>query len=182
MESNVLKIFLIIAAILVVAVIIVLALAATKSDTFRVTRATTIKASPDKIYPLIADFHRWTAWSPYENKDPAMKRTYGGTPGAIGQTYGWSGNKNVGQGSMTLIEAASPSKATLKLDFISPFEAHNVVVFSLTPQADGTKVSWDMEGPVPFIGKIMHVFMNMDKMVGDDFAIGLTNLKAEAEK
>ncbi|MDO8876611.1 MAG: SRPBCC family protein [Pseudolabrys sp.] len=177
-----LKIFLIIAAVLVVAVTVVLALATTKPDTFRVTRTTTIKAPPEKIYPMIADFHRWTAWSPYENKDPAMKRTYGGTPGAVGQTYGWSGDKNTGVGSMTLTEAAPSSKVALKLDFISPFEAHNTVVFSIVPQGDGTIVNWDMQGPTPFIGKIMHVFMNMDKMVGTDFEVGLANLKAQAEK
>jgi hypothetical protein len=176
------KIFLIIAGILVVAILVVLAMAATKPDTFRVTRATNIKAPPDKIYPLIADFHRWTVWSPYENKDPQMKRTYGGTPGAVGQTYGWSGDKNIGVGSMTMTETAPSSKVGLKLDFISPFEAHNNVVFSLVPQGDSTTVTWDMQGPTPFIGKIMHVFMNMDKMVGDDFAIGLANLKREAEK
>ena len=177
-----LKIALIVIAILAVAVIGVLLLASTKPDTFRVTRATTIKAPPDKIYPLIVDFHRWTAWSPYENKDPAMKRTYGGTPGAVGQTYAWAGDKNVGQGSMVVTEAAAPSKVALKLDFISPFEAHNTVVFSLAPQADGTMVTWDMQGPTPFMGKIVHVFMNMDKMVGDDFEIGLAKLKAEVEK
>lgn len=177
-----LKVFLIIVALLVVAIIAVLALAATKPDTFRVTRATTIKAPPEKIYPLIADFQRWTAWSPYENKDPAMKRTYGGAPGAVGQTYGWSGDKNIGVGSMTMTETAASSKVALKLDFVSPFEAHNTVVFSIVPQGDGTMVSWDMQGPTPFIGKIMHVFMNMDKMVGTDFEAGLANLKTVAEK
>lgn len=177
-----LEIGLIVAAVLVVAIIVVLALAASKPDTFSVTRSTTIKAPPDKIYPLIADFHRWSAWSPYEAKDPAMTRTYGGTPGATGQTYAWSGNRNVGRGSMTLTETSAPTKATLNLDFLEPFEAHNTVVFSLAPQADGTAVRWDMQGPTPFIGKIMHVFINMDKMVGDDFAVGLANLKAVAEK
>ena len=177
-----LKITIIVVAILAIAIIGVLAMAATKPDTFRVTRATTIKAPPDKIYPWIADFHRWTAWSPYENKDPAMKRTYGGTPGAIGQTYAWAGDKNVGQGTMTITEAATPSKVAIKLDFVSPFEAHNTVVFSLTPQADGTVVTWDMQGPTPFFGKIMHVFINMDKMVGSDFEVGLTNLKSVVEK
>jgi len=177
-----LKILLIIAGCLGVAIAAVLVYAATKPDTFRVTRSATIKAPPDKIYPLIADFHRWTAWSPYENKDPAMKRTYGGAPGAVGQSYAWAGDKNIGQGSMTITEAAAPSKVALKLDFVSPFEAHNTVVFSLTPQAGGTAVTWDMQGPTPFIGKIMHVFINMDKMVGDDFEVGLANLKGVAEK
>lgn len=171
-----------IAAIVAVAAIIVLVLAAMKPDTFRVARTATINAPPEKIYPLIADFRRWTDWSPYENRDPAMKRTYGGTPGSVGQTYAWEGDKNVGRGSMTTIETVAPSKVALKLDFVAPFEAHNTVVFSIVPQGSGTAVTWDMQGPTPFMGKIMHVFMNIDKMCGDDFTQGLAKLKAEAEK
>jgi uncharacterized protein YndB with AHSA1/START domain len=182
MEIALLKAALILAAVIVVGIVAVLILAATKPDTFRVTRAININTPPEKIFPLIADFHRWTAWSPYENKDPAMKRTYGGTPGAVGQTYGWSGDKNIGVGRMTLTEVEPSSKVALKLDFISPFEAHNTVVFSIVPQGDGTMVSWDMQGPTPFIGKIVHVFMNMDKMVGTDFEAGLANLKTVAER
>lgn len=173
---------LVIAAIVVAAIVVVLVLAAMKPDTFQVARTATIKAPPEKIYPLIADFHRWTAWSPYEHRDPNLKRTYGGTAGAVGQTYAWEGNKNVGRGSMTMIEASAPSTVGLKLDFVSPFEAHNNVVFSLVPQNDGTAVTWDMKGPTPFMAKIMHVFMDMDKMCGKDFSQGLANLKAEAEK
>lgn len=171
-----------IAAIVAVAAIIVLVLAAMKPDTFRVARTATINAPPEKIYPLIADFRRWTDWSPYENRDPAMKRTYGGTPGSVGQTYAWEGDKNVGRGSMTTIETVAPSKVALKLDFVAPFEAHKTVVFSIVPQGSGTAVTWDMQGPTPFMGKIMHVFMNIDKMCGDDFTQGLAKLKAEAEK
>jgi hypothetical protein len=178
----VLTTLLVIAAIVAIAIIVVLILAAMKADTFQVARTTTIKAPPEKIYPLIADFRRWVDWSPYEHRDPNLKRTYGGTSGAVGQTYAWDGNKNVGRGSMTIFEANAPSKVGLKLDFISPFEAHNTVVFSLVPQNDGTAVTWDMQGPTPFVAKIMHVFMNMDKMCGNDFSQGLAKLKVEAEK
>lgn len=173
---------LVIAAIIVAAIVVVLILAAMKPDTFQVARTTTIKASPEKIYPLIADFQRWTDWSPYEHRDPAMKRSFGGSPGAVGQTYAWEGNKNIGRGSMTMVEASAPSKVGLKLDFISPFEAHNTVVFSLVPQGDVTAVTWDMRGPAPLMSKIMQVFVNMDKMCGDDFSQGLTKLKTQAEK
>ena len=173
---------LVIAAIIVAAIVVVLILAVMKPDTFQVARTATIKASPEKIYPLIADFQRWTAWSPYEHRDPAMKRSFGGSPGAVGQTYAWEGNKNIGRGSMTMVEASAPSKVGLKLDFISPFEAHNTVVFSLVPQGDVTAVTWDMPGPAPLMSKIMQVFVNMDKMCGDDFSQGLTKLKTQAEK
>ncbi len=173
---------LVVAGVVVAAITIVLVLALIKPDTFRVARTATIKASPDKIYPLIADFRSWTQWSPYEHRDPALKRTYRGTPGTVGQTYAWEGNRNVGRGSMTMFEAIAPSTVGLKLDFISPFEAHNTVVFSLVPQGDVTLVTWDMQGPTPFMAKIMHVFMDMDKMCGNDFSQGLAKLKSEAEK
>jgi polyketide cyclase/dehydrase/lipid transport protein len=178
----VLTILLVIGGILIAAIIVVLILAAMKPDTFQVARTATINAPPEKIHPLIADFRRWTLWSPYEHRDPNLKRTYGGTPGAVGQTYAWEGNKNVGRGSMTVTETTAPSKVGLNLDFISPFACHNTVVFSVVPQGAATAVTWDMKGPVPFMAKIMHVFMDMDKMCGKDFSEGLAKLKAEAEK
>ncbi len=99
-----------------------------------------------------------------------------------GATYGWDGNNNVGQGSMEITDAVPSSKIELKLDFVKPMEGHNTVVFTLAPRGDTTQVGWMMQGPTPFIGKIIHVFMNMDKMVGGDFEAGLANLKAAAEK
>ncbi|MDP2411229.1 MAG: SRPBCC family protein [Pseudolabrys sp.] len=177
-----LKIVIIVLGAILIAIGVVLILAAFKPDTFRVQRSTLIYASPEKVYPLIADFRQWTAWSPYERKDPAMKRTYSGAPSGVGAMYAWDGNKEIGAGSMEIVQANAPANVGLKLDFSRPFEAHNNVVFSLTPQADGTVVTWDMQGPSPFIGKIMHVFFNMDRMVGSDFEVGLANLKAEAEK
>jgi hypothetical protein len=177
-----LKIIGIIVVILVVAVVVVLALAATKPDTFTVKRTAVIKATPDKVFPLIDDFRNWTQWSPWEKRDPNLKRTYGGAPSGKGATYGWEGNRNVGSGRMEIVDTAPPGKVIIKLDFITPFEGHNVAEFTLTPQGDATNVLWEMRGPTPFIGKIMHVFMNMDKMIGDDFEAGLAAMKAAAEK
>lgn len=168
--------------IVVLGVAVVLVLAARKPDTFQVTRTATIKAPPERVYALITDFKAWGAWSPWEKKDPAMKRTYGGSETGAGATYAWAGDKNVGEGSMRITEAQAPSKLALKLDFLKPFEAHNDVVFSLTPQGPATVVTWTMTGPTPFIGKIMHVFMDMDRMVGGDFEAGLTAMKAAAER
>ena len=75
------EIIAIIAIVLAIAIAIVLILAATKPDTFSVRRAATVKAPPEKIYPLISDFHQWKGWSPWENRGPAMKRTYSGGRG-----------------------------------------------------------------------------------------------------
>ncbi|WP_306227873.1 SRPBCC family protein [Bosea beijingensis] len=163
-------------------IVVVLILAARKPDTFQVTRSIAINATPERIYPLIADFRAWNAWSPWEKKDPAMKRTYGGPETGVGATYAWAGDKNVGEGSMRITEAQVPGKLGLKLDFLKPFEAHNDVVFALTPQSQGTNVTWIMTGPTPFAAKIMHVFMDMDRMVGGDFEAGLKAMKAAAER
>lgn len=160
----------------------VLLYAAAQPDVFHVRRTATIMAPPEKIFPLISDFRSWIAWSPYEKKDPAMKRTYGATTVGKGATYAWDGDRNVGAGSMEIMDAPAPSRVTIKLDFRRPFEAHNVADFTLQPVEGGTSVSWSMSGPTPFFGKILHAFIDMDKMVGRDFEAGLASLKAIAEK
>jgi hypothetical protein len=176
------KVLIIIFAVFFVAVGAVLVFAATKPDVFEVRRSIVVNAAPDKIFPYINDFKRWMLWSPYEKKDPAMQRTYGSATSGKGATYAWNGDKNVGSGSMEIVDAPAPSRVTIKLDFAKPFEAHNIADFRLEPANGGTQVTWSMSGPTPFIGKILHVFIDMDKMVGRDFEAGLANLKAAAEK
>jgi hypothetical protein len=168
---------------LVVAVLVagIVVLAATRPDTFRVARATSIKAPPETIFGFIDDFRRWGSWSPYEKLDPAMKRTYGGAASGKGAVYEWAGNGKVGAGRMEIADTASPSKVVIKLDFIKPFEGHNIAEFTLEPGNDATKVVWSMHGPSPFIAKVMGLFINMDRMIGKDFETGLANLKAAAE-
>jgi len=178
----VLEIIAIIAVVLAVAIAVILILAAAKPDTFSVRRAAMVKAPPDKIFALISDFHRWGGWSPWENRDPAMKRSYSGAERGKGSVYAWDGNKNVGSGRMEILDASSPSKIVIKLDFFKPFEAHNTAEFTMQPQGGATDVIWVMHGPAPFMSKMMQVFMNMDSMIGKDFEIGLANLKTLAEK
>jgi uncharacterized protein YndB with AHSA1/START domain len=155
--------------------------AATKPDTFRFERSTFIKAPPEKIFPLIDDLHAWSAWSPWEKKDPAMKRIFTGPQNGPGATYRWEGNKNIGVGSMAITETVPPGKVVIRLDFVKPFEAHNIVEFNLLPQDGGTLVTWVMHGPMPYVSKLMTTFFSMDKMCGKDFESGLAQLKAVAE-
>jgi len=159
-----------------------LAYVATRPDTFHVERATTIQAAPDKVYALIDDLERWSAWSPWEKKDPAMKRSFGPTTRGKGARYQWDGNSDVGQGSMEIVESVPASSVAIKLDFVKPFEAHNMVRFSLRTQGDATRVTWAMDGPVPYFAKFAHLVFDMDKMVGKDFEEGLANLKSAAEQ
>ena len=176
------EIIVIIAVVLAVAIAAVLIFAATKPNHFSVRREITVKAPAEKIFPLIDDFHQWVAWSPYEHRDPTLKRTYSGTESGKGAVYGWEGNNSVGSGRMEILESAAPSKIVIKLDFFTPFEGHNTAEFTLLPQGDATHVTWLMHGPAPFMSKLMQVFMNMDKMIGKDFEVGLVNLKNLTEK
>ena len=176
------EIIAIIAVVLAIAIAAVLILAATKPNTLRVQRAISIKAPADRIFPLINDFHQWRTWSPYEEKDPALKRTYSGADHGKGAVYAWDGNNNVGSGRMEILESTTPSKIVIQLDFFKPFEGHNTAEFTMLPQGNATHVTWLMHGPAPFMNKLMQVFMNLDKMIGKDFEAGLVNLKNATEK
>jgi hypothetical protein len=170
-------------ALIVIAVIAVALLyATTQPDTFRVERSIRITATPDKLAPLVNDFHQWEKWSPWEKIDPALTRTYSGAASGKGAVYAWAGNKDIGQGRMEVMEAASPAKVLIKLDFITPFEAHNLVEFTLVPEGNATVVTQAMYGPSPFISKVMSLAFSMDKMVGGKYEEGLASLKALAEK
>ena len=182
METVMFEVIAVVAVILAIALAIVLVLAATKPNSFSVQRATSIKAPAEKIFPLINDFHQWGTWSPYENKDPAMKRTFSGAINGSGAVYAWDGNNNVGSGRMEILDASAPSKIVIKLDFFKPFEGHNTAEFTMLPQGDATTLTWRMHGPAPFMSKLMQVFMNLDHMVGKDFEAGLANLKKLTEK
>ena len=183
-ENSMLEIIAIIAVILAIAIAIVLILATTKPATFAVQRSAMMQAPAETIFPLINNFHQWTKWSPWENRDPALNRSYGGTESGKGAIYAWEGNKNVGSGRMEILDASSPSKITIKLDFFKPFEAHNTAEFTFVPErgTSATNVIWVMRGPSSFMSKLMQVFMDFDKMIGKDFETGLANLKSLAEK
>jgi uncharacterized protein YndB with AHSA1/START domain len=176
-----LKIVGIVLLVVAVAVAGLLVYAAMKPDDFRVQRTIAIKAPPEKVMAVVGDLKGWTAWSPYEKKDSAMKRTYAGAPAGKGAIYEWDGNKDVGHGRMEILES-TPSKVVIKLDFITPFEAHNTAEFTAVPQGDSTNVTWAMYGPSPYMAKVMQTVMNMDKMIGSDFEAGLQSLKTVAEK
>jgi uncharacterized protein YndB with AHSA1/START domain len=172
----------IIAVVLAIAIAVILILAATKPDAFRIERSATINAPAEKIFAVLSDFHQWGGWSPWENRDPALKRTFSGAERGKGAIYAWEGNKQVGSGRMEILEANTPSKLLIKLDFFKPFEAHNTAEFTMLPQGNATNVNWLMRGPAPFMSKVMQVFMSVDKLVGKDFETGLTNLKKLTEK
>ncbi len=174
--------FKVIGIIVVVAIAAVLVAAAFQPDRFQVRRTATIDAPPDRIFALISDFRRWSSWSPYEKLDPRMQRSYSGADSGVGSVYEWAGNAKAGQGRMEITRAPVPSEVAIKLDFVKPLEAHNVATFTLEPRGGATNVTWTMDGPTPYVGKIVHLFVDMDRLVGRDFETGLANLKTIAER
>jgi hypothetical protein len=160
----------------------ILLFAASRPDAFRIERSATIKAPPEKIYAQVNDLRAWTAWSPWERIDPALKRSYSGPQAGKGAAYAWEGNKDVGSGRMEITDAVPAAKITIKLDFLKPFEAHNTAEFAFTRQGDATTVTWAMYGPSPYLSKLIGLVFNMDRMVGGQFETGLANLKSITEK
>jgi len=173
-----LKIILVAVVMLLAAILIY---ATTRPDTLHVERAIDIKASPEKIFALINDFKQWDAWTPY-NKDPAMKKTYSANASGKGAQYAWEGNKEVGRGEITITDTTPPREIVLALHMIQPFEGHNHVVFSLDAKGDTTTVTWTLEDKHTYFMKVMSLFLNLDKMIGGDFEMGLAKLKTVAEK
>ena len=164
----------------VAALALLLIYAATRPDSFRVERSTRINAQPDKVFALINDLHGFNTWNPFNKKDPAIKGGYSGAASGKGAAYSWQ-SETVGVGSMEIVDTTPAAKVTMKLDFVKPFEAHNIAEFTLTPEGDATRVNWAMHGPSPYVSKLMQVFFSMDKIVGKDFEDGLANLKVLAE-
>jgi uncharacterized protein YndB with AHSA1/START domain len=165
----------------VLLVIVLVIVVATRPSAFRVERSAVIAAPPERLFERVNDLRAWAAWSPYEKKDPDMKRTFDGPAAGVGATYAWAGDKNIGEGRMTVERSERPSLVGIKLEFFKPFEGTNAVTFTFAPAPGGTKVSWGMDGRYNFVTKGMSMVMDMDKMIGTDFEAGLAALKAQAE-
>ena len=173
-----LKTILFVVAALIAALLIY---AAFKPDSFRLSRSATIAAPPDKVFALINDLRRFNEWNPFAKLDPQHGITYDTVTAGVGGAYNWQGEKS-GAGRMQIVESVPAQRVTAKLDFTKPFEAHNLVDFTVQAQGSGSTVTWAMHGPMPYLNRLMTTFFDMDKTVGKDFEAGLANLKALAEK
>ena len=167
--------------VLLVALVAFFLFVTTRPNTFRVARSATIQASPEKLFPMINDMKAFNQWNPYVKKDPNMKGVYSGPAAGPGSTYLFEGNKEAGKGSIAVTASTPNSQVEMALKMTDPVDISNVVTFMLQPEGSATRVTWSMDGPVPYLFKIVHLFMDMDKMVGRDFETGLASLKALAE-
>lgn len=167
--------------VILAAVAIVLTLAALRPSTFRVERAATFKAPPEKVFAAINGMKAFNEWNPWLRMDPATAGTYAGPEVGKGSAYAWE-SKKTGAGRMEIVESQPASRVALKLDFLKPFEAHNMAEFTIVTEAGGTRLTWAMHGPQPFIPKLMGLFFSMDKMIGKSFEDGFANIKAIVER
>jgi hypothetical protein len=170
-----------IVAIVVLGALVLALIIATRPSEFRVARSATIHAPAEAIFPHVNDFHNWLAWSPYDKRDPLMKRTYEGPPQGTGASYAWNGNGNVGEGRSTIIESRPGELIRIQLEFVRPFAGTNTAEFLFQPQGRQTSVTWALSGKYNLMSKAVGLFMNMDKMIGSDFDQGLANLKTVVE-
>lgn len=167
--------------VIVAVIAVVLLVAATRPSHFHIERSASITAAPEAVFPLINDFHEWAHWSPYEKLDPAMTKEFSGPPAGAGAGYAWSGNDEVGAGSMRITESQSPALVKIALEFVEPFQASNVATFNVQAEGVGSRVTWGMDGANPFGMKLASLFVDMDQMIGKDFEVGLANLGALAQ-
>ena len=150
------------------------------AKTFTVERSAVIPAPIARVYGLVSDFHEWTRWSPWEDKDPDMQRTYDGAESGTGATYAWQGNRDVGSGTMEITDATENERIVIALSFLKPFKAENQTVFAFAEEGDGTRVTWTMTGTRNLMMAFMGLFMNFDKMIGGDFEKGLARMSTAA--
>ena len=170
----------ILVALLVIVVILVAVITLQPSE-FRVARATIIAAPTPVVFAQVNDFHKWEAWNPWGKLDPAAKQTYGGAPAGAGAIYSWSGNSQVGEGRMTVVESRPSDLIRIKLEFFKPMAGVSTAEFTFKPEGDRTAVTWAMTGTNNFVGKAMCLVVSMDRMIGGQFEKGLADMKAVAE-
>jgi hypothetical protein len=170
------------AAVAAVIVVFLIVVALQPSD-FKVERSATMRAPAPAAFAQVNDFQNWQAWSPWEKVDPALKRQFEGPKAGAGAVYAWQGNKDVGEGRMTIMESRPGELVRIKLEFFKPFAATNTAEFSFKPAgADTTAVTWSMAGQNNFLSKAICLFVDMDRMVGGMFEQGLTQMKAIVER
>lgn len=167
---------------LVVVIAGLLIAASTKPDTFSMSRAVTIKAPADAIFPLIDSPREMNRWNPFLEPDPAVRLDYYGPDRGVGAGNRWDGNREVGAGSVEVIECRPASNVVMNLHMLKPMRADNRVEFTLRPTTGGTEVTWAISGRQPLIGKLLNMFIDCSKMVTGRFDHGLANLKSLVER
>jgi hypothetical protein len=162
-------------------VVVFLVVVATRPGEFRIARSTRIAAPASAVFAQVNDFHNWQAWNPWGKIDPGMKQAYAGAPAGTGAVYTWQGNHEVGEGRMTIVESRPGELVRVALEFHKPFRATNTAEFTFVPRGEETVVTWSMAGQNNFVAKTVHMFVDMDRMIGGNFEKGLADMKSAVE-
>ena len=161
--------------VLVVIVAFLIFVAMRPAD-FRVERSATIAASAQTLFEQVNDHHKFNKWNPFLKMDPNVKNTYSGPDSGVGAVCGWDGNKDIGAGSATITDIKPGELVRMRMDWIRPMAGVATVEFTFKPEGDKTVVTWAMYGKNDFLGKLISLFMDCDKMCGPPFEQGLADL------
>jgi len=161
---------------LAVLVVLFLFFVAARPADFRVERSATLAATPAALFEQVNDHHRFTVWNPFMKLDPNVKNTFTGPDSGVGAMCSWDGNRNIGAGSATIVESRPSELVRLRMDWKRPMEGVATVDFTFKPVGDKTVVTWAMYGKNGFMGKLVSLFMECDKMCGPQFEQGLADL------
>ena len=162
-------------------VAVLVAVIAMRPSDFRVTRSATMSAAPADVFTQVNNFHNWEAWSPWVKIDPNAKTSYEGPTTGEGAYFSWNGNREVGEGSMKIVESRPNDLIRIKLDFVRPFAGSNDVQFTFQPAGDQTNVTWSIAGKNNFMSKAVGLFLDCEKLTGDMFEQGLASMKSIVE-
>jgi hypothetical protein len=167
---------------ILVVIVALLVFAATRPNSFRVQRSITIRASQEKVFSLINDLHSWEAWSDDSGGDGTVQKIYSGPARGTHAVAEWHGSGRAGAAKMMIIESVAPTKVSVKVDWLKPFEAHNLNEFTIHTQGDETEVTWGIQASNLYAMKVIGIFVNMQSAFGTHMESGLKNLKSVAEK
>ena len=155
---------LLIAIGLLIAVLVATAFAL--PNQFNVARSVTIKASAEKIYPLIATTRQWKNWSVWNQRDPNMKIDYAGPESGIGAKWSWE-SKSEGSGEMEFT-SAEPNKSLGYRLLFKEFDTTSAGMLNLEPDGAATKVTWSFVGEADNNPMMRYMGLTMDGMIGKD--------------
>jgi len=148
-------------------------------SSYHVERSIVISEPVEKVYPQVANLNNWMRWNPWTAMEPTAKNEVKGSGEDLGSVWAWEGEV-IGKGSLTIKELEPNRLVRSQLVFVAPQAMKSEDIWQFTPTADGTEVTWAMEGDLDYpIGRNFGLFM--DGMLGGDFEKGLDNLKKVTE-
>ncbi len=164
-------------------IVIALVAALFVSKDLNVNKEVVINKPKQQVFDYIKQLKNQNKYSVWAKMDPNMKTSFTGTDGTVGFVSAWEGNKDVGKGSQTITNIVDGDKLETDLKFIEPWESTAKAKMTTISVNDSvTKVSWGFESKMAYPMNLMKLFMNMEKMLGDDYEKGLANLKSVLEK